>query len=135
MFTVAKARKIDNYELRIDTIYISKHIGSTVKKYRNLIIEVNNSDYHLEISLDKDINDILSIKKYDKMELGKNDVIEAIFTDAKNKKRFVIITNIVINMFNDAVGISLDFNSEQEYYGSVEVEIKLDTLKELAADK
>ena len=135
MFTVAKARKIDNYELRIDTIYISKHIGSTVKKYRNLIIEVNNSDYHLEISLDKDINDILSIKKYDKMELGKNDVIEAIFTDAKNKKRFVIITNIVINMFNDAIGISLDFNSEQEYYGSVEVEIKLDTLKELAADK
>ncbi len=135
MFTVAKARKIDNYELRIDTIYISKHIGSTVKKYKNLIIEVNNSEYHLEISLDKDINDILSIKKYAKMELGKNDVIEAIFTDAKNKKRFVIITNIVINMFNDAVGISLDFNSEQEYYGSVEVEIKLDTLKELAADK
>ena len=135
MFTVAKARKIDNYELRIDTIYISKHIGSTVKKYKNLIIEVNNSDYHLEISLDKDINDILSIKKYDKMELGKNDVIDAIFTDAKNKKRFVIITNIVINMFNDAVGISLDFNSEQEYYGSVEVEIKLDNLKELAADK
>ena len=135
MFTVAKARKIDNYELRIDAIYISKHIGSTVKKYKNLIIEVNNSDYHLEISLGKDINDILSIKKYDKMELGKNDVIEAIFTDAKNKKRFVIITNIVINMFNDAVGISLDFNSEQEYYGSVEVEIKLDTLKELAADK
>jgi hypothetical protein len=135
MFTVAKARKIDNYELRIDTIYISKHIGSTVKKYKNLIIEVNNSDYHLEISFDKDINDILSIKKYDKMELGKNDVIEAIFTDAKNKKRFVIITNIVIDMFNDAVGISLDFNSEQEYYGSVEVEIKLDTLKELAADK
>lgn len=135
MFTVAKARKIDNYELRIDTIYISKHIGSTVKKYKNLIIEVNNSDYHLEISLDKDINDILSIKKYDKMELGENDVIEAIFTDAKNKKRFVIITNIVINMFNDAIGISLDFNSEQEYYGSVEVEIKLDNLKELAADK
>ena len=135
MFTVAKARKIDNYELRIDTIYISKHIGSTVKKYKNLIIEVNNSDYHLEISLDKDINDILSIKKYDKMELGKNDVIDAIFTDAKNKKRFVIITNIVINMFNDAIGISLDFNSEQEYYGSVEVEIKLDNLKELAADK
>ena len=135
MFTVAKARKIDNYELRIDAIYISKHIGSTVKKYKNLIIEVNNSEYHLEISFDKDINDILSIKKYDKMELGKNDVIDAIFTDAKNKKRFVIITNIVINMFNDAVGISLDFNSEQEYYGSVEVEIKLDTLKELAADK
>lgn len=135
MFTVAKARKINNYELRIDAIYISKHIGSTVKKYKNLIIEVNNSDYHLEISFDKDINDILSIKKYTKMELGKNDVIEAIFTDAKNKKRFVIITNIVINMFNDAVGISLDFNSEQEYYGSVEVEIKLDTLKELAADK
>ena len=135
MFTVAKARKIDNYELRIDTIYISKHIGSTVKKYKNLIIEVNNSEYHLEISFDKDINDILSIKKYDKMELGKNDVIDAIFTDAKNKKRFVIITNIVINMFNDAVGISLDFNSEQEYYGSVEVEIKLDNLKELAADK
>ena len=135
MFTVAKARKIDNYELRIDTIYISKHIGSTVKKYKNLIIEVNNSDYHLEISIDKDINDILSIKKYDKMELGENDVIEAIFTDAKNKKRFVIITNIVINMFNDAIGISLDFNSEQEYYGSVEVEIKLDNLKELAADK
>ena len=135
MFTVAKARKIDNYELRIDAIYISKHIGSTVKKYKNLIIEVNNSEYHLEISFDKDINDILSIKKYDKMELGKNDVIDAIFTDAKNKKRFVIITNIVINMFNDAVGISLDFNSEQEYYGSVEVEIKLDNLKELAADK
>ena len=135
MFTVAKARKIDNYELRIDAIYISKHIGSTVKKYKNLIIEVNNSEYHLEISFDKDINDILSIKKYDKMELGENDVIEAIFTDAKNKKRFVIITNIVINMFNDAIGISLDFNSEQEYYGSVEVEIKLDTLKELAADK
>ena len=130
MFTVAKARKIDNYELRIDAIYISKHIGSTVKKYKNLIIEVNNSEYHLEISFDKDINDILSIKKYDKMELGKNDVIEAIFTDDKNKKRFVIITNIVINMFNDAIGISLDFNSEQEYYGSVEVEIKLDTLKE-----
>ena len=135
MFTVAKARKIDNYELRIDAIYISKHIGSTVKKYKNLIIEVNNSEYHLEISFDKDINDILSIKKYDKMELGENDVIEAIFTDAKNKKRFVIITNIVINMFNDAIGISLDFNSEQEYYGSVEVEIKLDNLKELAADK
>ena len=136
MLKIAKVNTFPDYETTIDVEHVSKHSSGTFKEYQVLKIEIINDSYSLNFTIDKDIKEILNIKKYEKMTLNNNNLLEAFFNcTGKNETAFFKIYEMDINMFNDALGISFEFNSEDEYYGNIDIEIELDKIKELVTEK
>jgi hypothetical protein len=129
MFKIAKAKIIDNYKIETSIANISKNNNGSVIEYKALSVDIINDKYSLSFTIDKDINEILNIKKYDKMLIPKENFSESFFTDIeKNITSPLNIYNMIINMFNDALGITFDFNNN-EYFGNVDIEIKLNQIK------
>lgn len=129
MFKIAKAKTIDNYKIEASIANISKNNNGSVIEYKALSVDIINDKYSLSFTIDKDINEILNIKKYDKMLIQKEDFSESFFTDIeKNITSPLKIYNMIITMFSDTLGITFDFNNN-EYFGNVDIEIKLDQIK------
>ena len=127
MFKIAKAKTIDNYKIETSIANISKSNDGSIKEYKALSVDIINDKYSLSFTIDKDINEILNIKKYDKMVIKEENLCEAFFIEGNNSCPLKIY-NMIINMFSDTLGITFDFNNN-EYFGNIDIEIKLDQIK------
>ena len=127
MLKIAKAKTIDNYKIETSIANISKNNNGSVIEYKALSVDIINDKYSLSFTIDIDINEILNIKKYDKMVIKEENLCEAFFIEG-NKSGPLKIYNMIINMFSDTLGITFDFNNN-EYFGNVDIEIKLDQIK------
>ena len=132
MFKIAKAKIIDNYKIETSIANISKNNNGSVIEYKALSVDIINDKYSLSFTIDKDIKKILNIKKYDKMVIKEENICEVFFNEG-NITSPLNIYNMIINMFDDALGITFDFNNN-EYFGNVDIEIKLDQIKRITTE-
>ncbi len=137
MINIAKADQIPNYTVEVDIADVDRHSNDSTIHSKYLDIAIKNDDYYLSFIIGKEINEILNIEKYEKMELSSKDIFDSMFSigDESPYLGEVEFHNIVINMFNDDLVISFEFSCHKEYYGNAEIEIKIDKIKELATEK
>lgn len=135
MFKIAKNKQVDNENIDIEIV--DAEVGTfnrETKKSEMLKIQqlsvsisgnINNNSYCLHFIINKPISDYLNIKKYDKIKMDSNKIIDN-YMVINGVAYLDIMINIEIIKFNDKLIFELLFQeSDREYFGTAEFEMSL----------
>ena len=134
MFRIAKSEEIKDYEVKISLENIVGVCNKKVYKIKGLNVDIISDKYSISFEIKRDINEILSIKKYEGIDISKDDIIEGFIT-IDGKTGFISIHKMKIYIFSDVIAISFIYNDGYDYYGDIDIEIKLDDIKKLTTEK
>ena len=136
MFRIAKSEEIKDYKIDLELNNVSKFIdGKVVKtdiKYLTVIIE--SKEYSMDFTIEKDIKEILNIKKHEEIVIPFKNLSETFLT-TKGKTDFMEIKEMKIHMMASCIAITFTFRNHHDYYGDIDIEIKLDDIKKLTTEK
>lgn len=130
MYSLGKCKEIKDTNIDISLNDITYFVNGKKEYRKTLVVDINHDKYPMSFVIYKDINDILNIKKYSKLELNSSDFNEAYIRINNNFYDF-IPSDIVINMFGNAIGITFNYRVSYDYVGFVDIEIELDKINKL----
>lgn len=130
MYSLGKCKEIKDTNIDISLNDITYFVNGKKEYRKTLVVDINHDKYPMSFVIYKDINDIMNIKKYSKLELSSSDFNEAYIRINNNFYDF-IPSDIVINMFGNAIGITFNYRVSYDYVGFVDIEIELDKINKL----
>ena len=91
---------------------------------------INNEKNYIHFILNKPFEELLTIKKFQKIDIKKNEIIDNYLVN-DGKMSVVEIENFEILRFSKSLIISFEYKTfENDFFGVVEIEVEINTLTE-----
>ena len=140
MFKVAKSIQVSKEKVIVQIVeakighFDTEKKKTIYKKQKELEITVtgfiNNEENYIHFILNKSLEELLVIDKYQKINIKKNEIIDNYLVN-DGKMSIVEIENLEILRFNKSLIISFDYKTfEKDFFGLAEIEVEINTLPE-----
>ena len=140
MFKVAKSIQVSKEKVIVQIVeakighFDTEKKKTIYKKQKELEITVtgfiNNEENYIHFILNKSLEELLVIDKYQKINIKKNEIIDNYLVN-DGKMSIVEIENLEILRFNKSLIISFDYKTfEKDFFGLAEIEVEINTLTE-----
>ena len=140
MFKVARSIQVSKEKVIVQIVeakighFDTEKKKTIYKKQKELEITVtgfiNNEKNYIHFILNKPFEELLTIKKFQKIDIKKNEIIDNYLVN-DGKMSVVEIENFEILRFSKSFIISFDYKTfEQDFFGLAEIEVEINTLTE-----